>query len=90
MTTAEQLRQALAKEMPFTETEFLATVAASIRKRGYYAMAFYPYPTTANGLNSGGYSEVHRNIIIGWAKDTGFRVIREFNCYGVPSYFIEL
>jgi hypothetical protein len=90
MNTAEQLRQQLAEQIPFTRREFLDAVSKRIARQGYYSMGFGSSPTTKNSLETASFKEAHRGVLTQWAKDAGFRVTREFSCYGVPSYFIEL
>lgn len=76
--------------MPFTREEFLDAVSKRIARQGYYGMGFSSYPTTKNSLETALFKEAHRGVLTQWAKGAGFRVTREFSCYGVPTYYVEL
>lgn len=77
-------------EMPFTRREFLDAVTKRISRQGYYGMSFGSNPTTATSPDTGLFQEAHKSILIQWVEDAGFRVIREFSYYGVPTYFVVL
>ncbi len=76
--------------MPFTRGEFLDKVAERITKQGYFGMSFGSSPTTHNSLITGLFQEQHRSVLSQWCEAAGFRIVREFSCYGVPTYYVEL
>lgn len=85
MNTANMLRQELCT---VTKEAFIDKVVDSIKRSGYYAMAYDNGEHTH--LNNGFFSTADMNRCLKWAQIEGFNVERERTCYGQTTYFVTL
>ena len=86
MNAADMLRKEMVSKFPFTKKELINKVVEGIRNNGYYG--FYWGRYTSRDMREFGNDSIH--VVMDWIREAGFRIEREVNVYGVPTYYASL